>query len=473
MEILVYKGELIMARKIWLAAFTLMLLVVLVLPLENLTAGNDDWKAQEKSFKAAYLGHAARQKGILRANAVRKLKGQDDPGLVKLLVKTVIPNELKNNDPIVVDIIIITLGKLKSEESISELINASKKGGKNVRVILIRALGKIDHAAVTEQLIKLADDSDQNISSTAIDALARNYPAEALDTVIKQLSSSKWPVVISAARYLAGVTGKAATQKALTALRKRKEKEKKNQRIKRELSSAIIRVSQAKALVDPSGEGTPETQAVFYGVSVNNPIFVVDLSLSMTMPIARFETLKKELRQAINGLAKLNGTFDIIIFSDKAKIWKGKMVSAKEHKNEAFKWIDQMRPGGYTNIYDALEMAIRGSNAGSKFTAVVSDKGSVGPEEICLQTDGSPTAGKYVKAKDILNAIRVLNKTKKITIHTIGIDVARRFTGGGMGPGGGPPGSGGGGERGMPVPEFLKKLAEQNGGVYTQKETLK
>ncbi|MEK7447892.1 MAG: HEAT repeat domain-containing protein [Planctomycetota bacterium] len=464
-----------MSRKLWLFSVVISLGLFFVFALDQAANGtsNDEWKELEKSFKKEYSSTDGQKSGAHRAAAVQKLTGADHPGLVKLMVNTVIPNELKNNDPVVVDLAEAALGKLQNQEAIGELINESKKGSKEIRVILINALGKVNNDDTIKQLIDFVNDSDLNIICAALDALARTRSDKAVEAAIKHLDNSKLPVVLSAIRYLGSLSDESKKETILNALRDRKEKEKKDERLKRELADAITRVSQTKPSSDQ--EGKSETVAMFYGIPIHNPIFVVDISMSMTMPMTRIETLKKELKQAIDGLAKRDEVFDIITFGDKTNVWKGQMVPAKQYKDEAFKWIDNLRPEGFTNIYDALELALQGGTAGGKFTLIFTGSEKSKQEEICLLTDGAPNRGKYIHPEDIINAVGVLNKTRKLKIHCIGISIENRRTdvaGGGMG---GDHSAGGAtppppdNRPGMLVSEFLKQLAEKNNGVYIEK----
>ncbi|MHC4606235.1 MAG: vWA domain-containing protein [Planctomycetota bacterium] len=70
-----------------------------------------------------------------------------------------------------------------------------------------------------------------------------------------------------------------------------------------------------------------------------------------------------------------------------------------------------------------------------------------GPDTIYLLTDGRPNRGKITSPEGILAELKKLNELRKITIHTICL---------------GDPGEG----RDPPDPDFLRKMAEENGGKF-------
>ena len=84
--------------------------------------------------------------------------------------------------------------------------------------------------------------------------------------------------------------------------------------------------------------------------------------------------------------------------------------------------------GGHTAAYDALDAAFR-------FDA----------EAVYFLSDGAPNAGKIASPAAIVAAVTQTNRTRRISIYTIGIAP---------------------GEPGGPLDMFVKTLAEQNFGVY-------
>jgi hypothetical protein len=170
--------------------------------------------------------------------------------------------------------------------------------------------------------------------------------------------------------------------------------------------------------------GTPS----YYGLSIQarRMVFVMDISGSMAGP--RITAAKRELMDAIDGLPG-SASFNIVVFSNQAMSWRRSLVPATpDAKQSAGSFIYGVHAGGHTNAYDALDMAFH-------FDA----------EAIYFLSDGAPNAGKIPAPGAIVVAVTQNNRTRRISIYSIGIAP-------------GPPDE--------PLDMFLKTLAEQNFGVY-------
>lgn len=223
------------------------------------------------------------------------------------------------------------------------------------------------------------------------------------------------------------------------------------------------------------------TQASFYGLPVKskNVIFVVDRSGSMMEP-SQWEIEEKRPDTASGGGGKNppdtgpkkegdkkvdiarwqlkrclhflpDGTeFNIILFNHDLKIMSEKMVKlSSSTRQAAFDFIDRTPAESGTNIYDALEKAFSFAGAGLQDKLV---KSSV--DTIFLMTDGVPSAGQIQSTMDIAKRIKEMNKLKKVAVNTVGIFTTL----------------GAGSLQANEAQEgttFLRKLAEENGGVFT------
>jgi hypothetical protein len=170
--------------------------------------------------------------------------------------------------------------------------------------------------------------------------------------------------------------------------------------------------------------GTP----TYYGVSLyaRRVVFVLDISGSMKGP--RLAAAKREL---IGTLESLPGDCDlgIVAFNDHTAAWQRGLVRASPAaKQGAIQFVRNLRAGGNTAAYDALDAAFR-------FDA----------EAIYFLSDGQPNAGKISAPGDIVAAVTKANRSRRMSVYTIGIA----------------PGLAGG-----PLELFVKTLAEQNFGVY-------
>jgi hypothetical protein len=170
--------------------------------------------------------------------------------------------------------------------------------------------------------------------------------------------------------------------------------------------------------------GTP----TYYGLAIQARRIVFVLDISGSMNGSRLMTAKRELMQAIDGLPE-EASFNIVVFSDHAAVWQRILKPATPAmKKAARNFVAVLYAGGHTAAYDALDAAFR-------FDA----------EAVYFLSDGAPNAGKIASPAAILAAVAQTNRTRRISIYTIGIEP---------------------GEPGGPLDMFVKTLAEQNFGVY-------
>ena len=169
-------------------------------------------------------------------------------------------------------------------------------------------------------------------------------------------------------------------------------------------------------------------QNYYYGLPLfaERMVFVLDTSGSMTGP--RIVAAKRELSGAIANLPEYV-SFSVVVFNGTVGVWQKKLVKATEQsKRTAIGFVNSQATQANTASYDALEMAFR-------FDA----------EAIYFLSDGAPHGGKITAPVDIVAAITAANKSRRISVYTIGIGVGL--------PGG-------------PLEVFLKTLAEKNLGLF-------
>lgn len=166
----------------------------------------------------------------------------------------------------------------------------------------------------------------------------------------------------------------------------------------------------------------------YYGLPLfaEHLVFVLDTSGSMTGP--RIVAAKRELTRAIDGLSN-QAHFGVVVFNGTVSVWQKNLVQATaESKKAAIVYVNSQSTHSNTASYDALEAAL-----------------AFDTEAIYFLSDGAPYGGKIAAPVDIVAAISAANKTRRISIYTIGI---------------------GAGTPGGPLDLFLKTLAEQNLGLY-------
>ena len=163
----------------------------------------------------------------------------------------------------------------------------------------------------------------------------------------------------------------------------------------------------------------------------------------------KIDVAKHELKKAIEKLPK-GSTFNIIVFNQGAVAWQKAMVKAsKKNKESAFAWIRAQKPSGSTFTLGALEMAFQIAgliNYDEKYPEIKLDT-------IVLLSDGAPTerlgdakanVSKLMPFTVILEKVREWNARKQVVIHCIAVDM-------------------------QPGNEFMKKLAEENGGTFVDR----
>ncbi len=161
----------------------------------------------------------------------------------------------------------------------------------------------------------------------------------------------------------------------------------------------------AKNIEQRSRYGTLQPRT-FYGIAIfsRSMVFILDVSGSMDIDEAR-----RQLKNAYHSL-KSEEAFNIIVYSDSIQTWQSGLVYAsQENKQKADEWLSDIKSGGATNVYAALQKAFEIAYQKTK------------AETMYFLSDGLPTAGVEQDPARILVAVKKWNQDKKIIIHTIGL----------------------------------------------------
>jgi HEAT repeat protein len=357
---------------------------------------------------------------------------------------------------------------------------AQKADGER-RMDFLKALGYVKGDRVTDLLEKMSKDTDSDTVQTALESIGRQNSERGITILSARLEDPRWQVRASA---ITGLTfyKDCRVVDALIAGAKREDGV-----LQRNYFVALSRIVQENvpgtveawdswwaanredmvekwrqiATGEPVIEDPPDVpvdtnlgSTSFYGITTNSKhiIFVVDISGSMgeqggknDQGKMRIDVAREELKKAVNSLTATDeddrgaATFNIVVFATYVEVYKtGKMIAAtKKAKDDAMKWIDEkIQPTTATNIFDAVEQAFNVISASS-------DKKNLakGADTMFLMSDGGPNRGRFVDPELILRAVKEMNATRKITIHTIGVG------------------------QGHNAP-FMQTLAAQNGGQY-------
>ncbi|MHC4607127.1 MAG: hypothetical protein ACYTAF_09380 [Planctomycetota bacterium] len=185
----------------------------------------------------------------------------------------------------------------------------------------------------------------------------------------------------------------------------------------------------------------------------------------------KMDAVKREYIDCVYNLDE-KVRFTTIWYNERNEAWSTKLVPATwENKLSAINFADQLRPDGGTNIFGAIEMAFQVMGEGNKpvpgvrpatktGSPAVPKGGNAGADTIYVLTDGKHNAGKFTTGSGpsgtglnkcdtagFLAEVRKINKHRKIIIHAICV---------------GDPGVG----MDPPDPDFLRTLAEGNGGTF-------
>lgn len=311
--------------------------------------------------------------------------------------------------------------------------------------------------------------------------LARHGPklAPAVPALLRLLGHRDWAVRVAAAHALA----KSAQPAVVEPLIRRLARERERSRAQLEIARALTVLTgknigpyadgwrgwwkanedKVKGGAITLGEGPAEAtvkkdQPRFYGIpQAERAIYVFDKSGSMDVsmdnpkwdkgdPIParddedrRYDAARRELMRALGRLRPAN-EFAVVLYSSHVEPLTGDgLVKAKPDEVARIgKALEHDGPVGSTNIYEALDFALRLAGVHPE-----SPPGPARADAIYLISDGSPTDAKG-KAEDperVLEAVRTWNAHQRVAIHTVGIGRQHNTA-------------------------FLETLASENGGEY-------
>ena len=137
----------------------------------------------------------------------------------------------------------------------------------------------------------------------------------------------------------------------------------------------------------------------------------------------KIDILKKEMTRLLKKLPA--DTFlNMISFDATFRPWQKALQPLKgKGRAKALSYVARITTGSGTNVFDTLEFALKDKRV----------------DTIYLLTDGLPTRGRLTAPEAILKEVKLLNRTRGVTIHTIAFGAESNL---------------------------LQQLAEQNGGQY-------
>lgn len=142
-------------------------------------------------------------------------------------------------------------------------------------------------------------------------------------------------------------------------------------------------------------------------------VLVLDRSGSMTGQ--KIEQARNALRFVLNNLRE-GDTFNILAYDDRVESYKPELQRYdSESRKDAIKWVDNLYPGGSTNIDDAMRAALK----------MLSDR--TRPSYVIHLSDGLPTAGDTNEASIAKHAKELNVAGARIFSFGVGFDVNARL----------------------------------------------
>jgi len=376
------------------------------------------------------------------------------------------------------------------------------------RAGIAEALGQVGHPEALKALVEsVFKDTEPQVRIAAMDGLRaqKQKTPEVVNVLILMLGNDSWQVKSTAVAALRALGAKESIENLVEALAKN------DGRLRAEINEALIGFTGVdkhgdhaawRAWWDANKEdvkdgiykprkdeaaGNAGAPTTFYGIPIKSKhvVFCLDRSGSMKEPSEweipadvatgpnqagadikptgnrKIDIARWQLKKAIAMLP--DGTeFDIIFFSNAWTAMSETMIKLNATtRKQAFEFIDSLEPTGRTNIFDPLERALMFAPSGAAVDKMPRSAGGPGKtiastdrvekgtaDTVFLLTDGLPNIGQVPDPAGIIARIKELNRTRKVTINTVGVfSAASKETEGGLG--------------------LLKQLAEDSGGVFT------
>jgi Mg-chelatase subunit ChlD len=330
--------------------------------------------------------------------------------------------------------------------AVAARIATAKGAGVSTLLAALEGLSKPDH------LIPLL----QALGERSVFADAATWDI-GLPVLRKHLEHRDWAVRVAAASAIA----RAARPDGVGPLVEALDREAEGSRARREIGRALERLTGRKYGEDADlwarwwrehearvrsgeielgkGEPAPDSGDVprFYGIPqvAKRIIYVVDISGSMEVSLenpkfvdgaavaahddedSRFDAAVRELLRATRSLQR-DASFAVVLYNSHVEpLHKALVPATKENTTKLERAIAHTGPSGSTNVYEALDQALRLANVHPE------SKGEQKADAIYLISDGSPTnfKGDPEDPERTRNALREWNAHRRVAIHTIGI----------------------------------------------------
>ncbi len=380
------------------------------------------------------------------------------------------------------------------------------------RAGIAEALGHVDHPEALQALLEtVLRDAEPQVRVAAMDALRakKSNAPETIGVLVQMLSNDSWQAKSTAVATLQALAAKETIEPLIETLSKNDGRLRYEINLaliaftgvdkhgdyaawkawwdasKDEVKAGTYKVRKEEQASKESGAAT-----TFYGIPIQSRhvVFVLDRSGSMARPsewdispdvatgvnvpgldlkpqgnrkidIARWQ-LKRALAMLPDGME-----FNLIFYNHQWTAMSEQMVKLNgTTRKQAFEFIDSLDPTGRTNIYDPLEKGLSFAPSGGpdkdklpkgapnpavRRTVASNDKSEKGyADTVFLLSDGLPNTGQVPDPDGIIAKVKEINRTRKVTINTIGVFAS-------------------GETEAEPGGRLLKQISDDSGGVYT------
>ena len=118
---------------------------------------------------------------------------------------------------------------------------------------------------------------------------------------------------------------------------------------------------------------------------------------------SRWDLVVRDLVEVLRRLPK-RARFNVILFRTDVEAWKPRLVAATAAaRRSCHAWIEATRPAGWTNLYDALALALSDDTV----------------DALYVLTDGVPSRGAETTRQSILTEIGFLNRYRLVQINCV------------------------------------------------------
>jgi len=326
-----------------------------------------------------------------------------------------------------------------------------------VRAAAVRTLSRARDGERLDRILALAIDPAERVRLEVPEALERLAGPRAQAALCNLLNDPRWRVRTAAARALADLREPSAVlalvdRLAVESGRLREDLLDILERLTgrnfemdieawktflREAPPDFLKQGDAVALGRRSGTGVASSSlrwrkigTRYHTIASLSQRFVLltDLSGSMETPLparagekqpgrSRLAVAQDELYRLIDTLSP-GDAFELLTFSDEARLWQGQLAQASEHERSAARAeIARWTPGGSTNmhaalaaVFDLAEHALDGPpNLAHDF------------DTLFVLSDGAPSSGDVRDPALLLSYVAERNRALQIRIHTVSL----------------------------------------------------